>query len=397
MTKAEMKEEIEEAFEGIQEMTPKYVDFLRDICNLEGMARDKARMDRIANYIEAFARREGFSVKRTPFETCGDFLTIDLNEGAEKSYLFLAHMDTVHEYGKFGNPPVTIQGDIMRGPGTIDCKGGIAVALLAMKELKRIGFPKHLRLILTSDEEISNSLGGEKEMEFIRKSVEGFKGALNCEVSEEGTAVVSRSGILRVKIDIAGKAAHSGINYFEGISAVREAAHKILALEGRSVPGGTTYNCGIIHGGDLANIVPERCSLVVDVRVHSLEEMDRAWETVRAVAQTSFVEGTEANLTVISRRRPMIHTQATDALFEKIRRVSLEYGLGDLKPVESGGGSDSAYTQAAGVPSVCALGTYGQFCHTDREYMKISSLPQRAELLAALCCEDGLGAKAVNA
>ena len=32
---------------------------------------------------------------------------------------------------KFGYPPVKISGDIMTGPGVIDCEGGVAVALLA--------------------------------------------------------------------------------------------------------------------------------------------------------------------------------------------------------------------------------------------------------------------------
>ena len=364
---------MEDVFSLIDELTPVYVKFWEGVCNVEGMAKDKDRMDQVADFAEAFAKERGFDVKRTPFELCGDFLTADINESAEKGYVFLAHMDTVHEYGKFGYPPVTIEGDTMRGPGVIDCKGGIAISLLLMEALKTLGYEKHLRLIMTSDEEISNKLGGQKEMDFIRDSVTGFRGALNCEVSDEGTAVVSRSGIMRCNIQISGKAAHSGINYFEGISAVREA--------------GTTYNCGIIHGGELGNIVPKDCSVIVDIRVHSMEAMDKAWKFVNEVTDKSFVEGSKSELTLISRRLPMMRTPDTDELFEKIRSTSVKYGLGDLKPVESGGGSDSAYTQAAGVPSVCALGTCGDFCHTDKEFARISSLPQRAKILAAVCVE----------
>ena len=180
---------------------------------------------------------------------------------------------------------------------------------------------------------------------------------------------------------------HAGINYFEGISAVREAAYKILELETASVKGGTTYNCGIIHGGELGNIVPKDCSVIVDIRVHSMEAMDEAWKFINEVTDKSFVEGSKSELTLISRRLPMMRTKETDELFETIRSTSVKYGLGDLEPVESGGGSDSAYTQAAGVPSVCALGTCGDFCHTDKEFARISSLPQRAKMLAAVCVE----------
>ena len=189
MENQELRKDILAAFEEIDGLTPKYIKFWEDVCNLEGMAKDKDRMDQVADFVESFAKDQGFAVKRTPFELCGDFLTVDINEGAEKGYVFLAHLDTVHEYGKFGYPPVTVdlENDIMRGPGVIDCKGGAAVAMLLMEALKKQGYEKNLRLIMTSDEEISNKLGGEMEMDFIRDAVTGFRGALNCEVSDEGS------------------------------------------------------------------------------------------------------------------------------------------------------------------------------------------------------------------
>ena len=61
-----------------------------------------------------------------------------------------------------------------------------------------------------------------------------------------------------------------------------------------------------------------------------------------------------------------------------------EYGLEELAPIPSGGGSDSAYTQACGVTSLCGLGGCGDFCHSEREYLEIPSVARRAKLLAAL-------------
>lgn len=164
---------------------------------METISQDKKALGELADYIQHYALEEGFTVLRTPFGKCGDFLTIDMNEGKEKGYHYFAHMDTVHEKGKFGYPPVRIEENRMFGPGVIDCKGGIAVALLVMKTLKMIGYKKHLRLILTSDEEISNALSGEMELQFIQNMASGFQGAFNCEVSREGEVVVSRKGIRR--------------------------------------------------------------------------------------------------------------------------------------------------------------------------------------------------------
>ena len=378
-----MNYDVNAVFHAIENDEAKYIKFWEDICNIETISNDKEALDGLVDFIQEFALVEGFAVKRTPFEKCGDFLTIDMNEGAEKGYMFLAHMDTVHVKGKFGYPPVRIEGNKMIGPGVIDCKGGIAIALLVMKSLKELGYDKHLRLILTSDEEISNSLGGDEEIEFIRDAASGFQGAFNCEVGRDGEVVVSRKGILRVRIHITGKPSHSGIDYFAGVSAIREAAYKIIELETKSKEGATTYNCGIIQGGDMFNIVPAKCTISVDVRVNSIEDMDGAYEVIKKVTEKSFVEGSEAELELVGRRLPMMRTKETNELFEKLRQVSIANGLGDLIPIESGGGSDSAYTQFAGVPSVCAVGACGDYCHTVNEYAEIDSLVKRAKLLTA--------------
>ena len=141
-----MSYDVNAIFREIEQDEAKYIKFWEDICNIETVSNDKAALDELADFIQAFVAEEGFEVKRTPFEKCGDFLSIDMNEGAEKGYMFLAHMDTVHVKGKFGYPPVKIEGNKMIGPGVIDCKGGIPIALLVMKSLKKLGYDKHLRL-----------------------------------------------------------------------------------------------------------------------------------------------------------------------------------------------------------------------------------------------------------
>ncbi len=375
-------------FDYIEKNKDKYLDFWIDICNAEGVAEDKAAMDKVADKTEEFARGLNIFVERVPFDTCGDFLIIDtLHNAEEKGVCFLAHMDTVHKKGTFGYPPVKVENGKLIGPGVIDCKGGVPIALLAMMALIDSGYNKNCRLLLTSDEEVSNRLGGQKEMDVIKAAVSGFKAAFNCEVSRVGEVVVSRKGILRYRMDITGKAAHAGIDYFNGVSAIREAANKILALESKSQKGGITYNCGIISGGTMSNIVPEYCELTVDVRVSNSDELEKAKSVLEEIAGRSFVEGTKTELVLVSQRLPMLHDDDTEKLFQHLNSTSEKYNLGSLTPIESGGGSDSAYTQLAGVPSVCAVGATGDFCHTVNEYADIDSLALRAKLLAAATIE----------
>lgn len=376
---------MQKIFSHIEENTEKYVKFLADICTFEATARDKKTLDALADFITEFAEGEGFSVRRVPFAQCGDFLVVEMNErAADKGAVFLSHLDTVHEKGVFGSPAVRVEGDRMIGPGTIDCKGGVVISLLTMLALKKEGYQKHVKLLLTSDEEISNVLGGEQEQQFFRDEVAGFPMALNGEVARMGEVVTSRKGILRYEVTVIGKGGHAGISYFETVNPVLEAAHKIIALQQGSVRGGTTYSCNVMHAGSVSNVIPDECTFTVDVRVCKHAEVDAADRRVREICAKSFLGGTDARVIRLGKRPPMEQSADNDALFARLAAVGREYALEELTPIASGGGSDSAYTQAAGVASLCGCGGCGAFCHTTREYIEISSVPRRAKLLAAL-------------
>ena len=379
---------LQKAFAAIEAHHADATSFLKEICSFEGTAADKAEIDRMADYVTAYAKGLGFCVARTPFEKCGDFLTIDLDPTAAPGGVMLAHMDTVHKKGAFGTPAVRIEGDRMIGPGVIDCKGGIAVALLAMQALRECGYSKNARLLLTSDEEISNVLGGEREQEFFRTGTAGFDYALNCETTEGNEVVVARRGIMRYEVTVKGKGGHAGIHYFECCNPVVEAAHKIIALESNSQKGGVTYSCNVIHAGSVSNVIPDECRFTVDVRLQTHAQMEKADRLVREIAQKRFLEGTCCEVKRLGKRPPMEKNAKSDALFDRLNNISQRVGLGPLVPVESGGGSDSAYTQAAGIVSLCGLGTCGEFCHTNREYAEIPSIAKRAKLLAALLLTD---------
>ena len=111
--------------------------------------------------------------------------------------------------------------------------------------------------------------------------------------------------------------------------------------------------------------------------------MKTAEEHIRHVVETSYISGTVSTVKVISRRFPMEETQENLALFAYIRDISKKYGLGDLQHCVAGGGSDSCYTQAAGIPSICGLGASGRFQHTAKEYLNPETVALRAKILCA--------------
>ena len=86
----------EQIFGFIDANAEKYLEFLCQICSYEARAYDKQTIDSMVDHIAAYAQAEGLHVTRKEMEKCGDFLTVEINPGAEKACLFQAHMDTVH-------------------------------------------------------------------------------------------------------------------------------------------------------------------------------------------------------------------------------------------------------------------------------------------------------------
>ena len=66
--------------------------------------------------------------------------------------------------------------------------------------------------------------------------------------------------------------------------------------------------------------------------------------------------------------------------------LQLNSGMAPMKPVVNGGGSDAAYTTRMGIPTDCSIGPCGWDVHTVRERSDVSTLPERAKLVAKCIC-----------
>ena len=367
----------------LDQLSPSYVSLWEELCSLESPSDCKPALDQVVARIHTLCRQKGYTVTEKEFARAGNFLRIDLPGDPDQAPIVLmAHLDTVHKVGAFGTPPVKIQGDTIFGPGVVDCKGGAVQALLVLEALMQSGLPhRPVRVLLTTDEEVGSRFSGPEGIDFIRENVADAAAVFNCETGRRNTLTVGRKGIARLKIDITGKSAHAGNAYFDGASAIREAAHKILAIEGLSQPEHETYNCGVINGGTQANVVPAQCSITVDVRSLDEEGLSNAIERVHTIAQRSFVPGTSACVSILSHRPPMAPTPQNKQLFETLKKIAQDNGLESFQPVCKGGGSDATYPTQLGIPTVCSCGVVGAGEHTLAEQARISSLQERALLL----------------
>ncbi|MBQ2957781.1 MAG: M20/M25/M40 family metallo-hydrolase [Clostridia bacterium] len=375
-------------FELIDQRRERYYDLLEEVCNLESGSSDFDGVRRVNKALCDFALERGFSVKVVEYENAGACSLISMNDEADQPALLLSgHMDTVYDRGLFGYPPCRREGDILYGPGTSDCKGGILVALLAMDALKSAGYTERpVRLFLQCDEEVGSRYSAGQSIQWMIDEAKRCAAFLNCESGHPGKITLRRCGILKMIIAVHGKAAHAK-DYFTGASAVVEAASKILRLHKKGEPGGVSYNCTLDAPKIASNIVPERCDIVIDIRIASMKQAEEASAFVHTVAKECSISGTSGEVIYEDMRPPMEWSERNQALFDKINRICAAHGLPTYEPNFSGGGSDAADVSVAGVPCVDSLGIEGAEYHTINEYCRLSSMEERARMLAAVCVD----------
>ena len=104
---------------------------------------------------------------------------------------------------------------------------------------------------------------------------------------------------------------------------------------------------------------------------------------LEAIAAASHVEGTRASLSGGLFLPPMETTPAIMDLFRRVAGTAVRNGFPRPTPIQCGGGSDSAHTVLAGVPTICAMGVKGGRNHAPDEYALVESLFERCKLLTA--------------
>lgn len=333
---------------------------------IEGLPPSVLRVERIAG-------RDGL----------GDTVLLHAGPATGRERLFvIGHVDTVHPIGTAaGSLPVRRDGDRLFGPGLYDMKGGVYAAIGAMLDVARRGAAaRPITMLLSPDEEI----GSPTTRELIQAIARTSAYALVVEPARAGGAVVTaRKGVGWFNLDIEGRPAHAGTHHADGRSAIREAAHQILRLEGMTdYAAGTTVSVGQISGGTSANVVPGRCRLVADIRVTTAQEGDRLTAEIEGLRAHD--EDTTLNVSGGLNRPPYARTDGTAALYRRAQQIAARLGQTLSEVPMVGGGSDGNFTAALGLPTLDGLGVEGSGAHTLEEYCLVSSVAPRRALLTAL-------------
>ena len=373
-------------FSAIDTLSEEYISFLEEVCRIESPTAYKPGVDAVGSFFADKARQKGWKVEIREQEVSGNVFFITLNPDAPGKPISLsAHMDTVHPVGSFGYPAVRREGDKLYGPGTTDCKGGGAVALLAMDALERIGYKERpIQLLLQSDEEVSSRFSNKATINSICEKAKDSVAFFNLEGSRNGAVCIQRKGITRYVITVHGQAAHASTCADSGANAIIEAAHKMIKIDKYKEAEGITCSCGTISGGTVSNTVPDKCTFEVDVRFADYEQRERIDRILRDIVKESTVPGCTAEIEVLSSRACMPLVERNTELLKKVNGIFRDAGFEELKPIFRGGGSDAAEVTEYGIPCLDSLGIDGDGVHELSEYAIISSLAGMAKRIAAI-------------
>lgn len=368
---------------------PEFVDELERMVNVDCGSYTPAGVNDIVDMCHRRFAEYGWQIERRPHEPAegepqlGDLLIGRLEGSGGPRVLMIGHMDTVFDPGTAAARPFRIEGERALGPGVSDMKGGLLTGFFATHVLQDAGFGGFgaITYVCNPDEEIGSPFSGP----IIRELASDHDVALVLEAARENGDIVSaRKGITDYTILIEGRSAHAGVEPERGRSAVLEAAHKVLELQGLTGRWpDVTVNVGVVHGGTRPNVVAERCELQLDLRSpvrQTLEEAERAIEEV--CAQTT-VPDVRINVVSNGWHRPMEKTEASARLVAIAAEVAAELGF-ELRDAATGGASDANTTSAVGTPTIDGLGPIGGDDHSEREWLDLSSVVPRVALLAGI-------------
>lgn len=374
-----------ELLRTLRAQQPHMLRMLHRLVQMESPSLEKEAVDRLGWFLATEWRRRGARVRMLRQRQRGDHLraSVWLGHGRPAGQLLvLGHLDTVYPLGTLRQMPFRTTAGRVYGPGVYDMKAGLVMALFAVDAMRHLHIAPQRRLVFlfTSDEEI----GSDSSRRWIEAEARRSHAVLVLEPSagRDGRLKTARKGVGLWTVTAHGRAAHAGINPQDGVNAIHELALQITRIARFQQPHrGITVNVDVIAGGTRANVVAERATAEVDVRVWRMADAERLARKFRALRPE--LRGARLEIRGGLNRPPLERTHAVLHLFRHAQHLAQQMGL-ELKEAATGGGSDGNLTAALGVPTLDGLGAVGDGAHSPREFIYARSLPERAALLAGL-------------
>ena len=298
---------------------------------------------------------------------------------------FVTHADTVFEKNSdFRGMVWNADRTWVTGPGVIDDKGGIVVALTGLQAFleKHPKLQANVQWICAPTEELGSPGFGQVFQQLSAESscVLGFEPAL-----DDGSMITHRQGNRWYNIHVQGREAHAGRDHKRGINAAHELCIKLDRIQKlTSYPKKITANIGSITAGTgKYNIVCGQAEGRVDVRFPSFAAMEKVDRAIAGILKKTFVKGARTKWVLTDDCPPLEMSAQGRALAAQVVSLARQMGQRTPKLAASGGSSDCNYLSRPGLPIVDGFGPIGRGLHTTQESLFVASLKSKADLLAS--------------
>lgn len=364
---------------ALRDLLIRWADINSGSSNLAGLERMRQAL------VAEFRTVPHAQVESVPLEgTTAQAVRVLIKPSAPTQLLFSGHFDTVYGAHNAFQRCTIVEPDMLRGPGVADMKGGIVVMIAALREFlatpnaSRIGFD----ILLTPDEEIG-SPGGKHLIESVARAKQHAAALVFEPARGNGDLVRTRKGTGVFTVTCHGRAAHAGRDSGSGCNAIVSLAALLLQVaELERDLDGVSVNVGNIRGGGAVNIVPDFAEAQIDVRTTRAGVDAAVTECLHGLAEP--INQRQGCRIVISggfNRPPKEITPADEQLFAKWVQCGRDLGV-SLSWHDIGGAGDANLISSAGIPTLDGLGPVGDKLHSSDEFIRLSSLVERARIAA---------------
>lgn len=294
------------------------------------------------------------------------------------------HMDTVFGVDHPFQTPTYLDEHTLNGPGVADLKGGLVVMLKALEAFEKSPWAEQIgyEIVINPDEEI-----GSQSSDFLFKEAasRNHLGLIYEPALRDGTLAGARKGTGNFTFIVRGRAAHAGREFELGRNAIVHAAKLVQALADlNGKREGVTLNVGKIEGGGALNVVPDLALVRFNIRLPHVEDKRWAMDAfIRIEKELNADPHYQVALHGGFTRAPKPMTPANEAIFNLVKSSGQMMGLG-VGWKETGGCCDGNNLWSYGLPNVDTLGVRGGDIHSDREFVILESIAERAKLSALI-------------
>ena len=325
---------------------------------------------RLADEVETALK----AVDHLVIERDGDAILARTDLGRAKRIVIAGHLDTVPVAD---NLPARRDGDKLFGCGTSDMKAGLAVMLRVAATLHD---PRHdVNWLFYDNEETDAARNGLGRV--ARNTPDWLKADLAILMEPTANRIEAGcQGTLRVLVVVPGKRAHSARSWLgdNAIHRAGEVLSRLAAYEARRVTiDGCEYREGLnavrIEGGVSGNVVPDRCTVIVNFRFAPDRDEAQALEHVQEVLEPFECVPTDSAAGAL----PRLNEPAAAELVAAIGG----------EPQAKLGWTDVARFAALGIPAVNFGPGDPNLAHTREEYVEIPRIAECERLLRTYLTE----------